>query len=77
MATVTSPGRAGSASLALPNASVAASSVPASAAPARAPRHGSTRQPATAVFTATRTNDTAWTPPSSAIWMTGNLRYCE
>src|SRR5207244_239348 len=32
---------------------------------------------ASAVFTATTTNDTAWTPPSSAIWMTGNLRYCE
>src|SRR5205085_12174542 len=38
---------------------------------------GSRTTPASAALAASRTNDTAWTPPSSATWITGNLRYCE
>ncbi len=33
--------------------------------------------PARAALTATSTRETAWTPPSSAIWMTGSRRCCE
>jgi hypothetical protein len=58
-----------------PKPSVRPSSTLASASPVTARRHGSTTAPATAALVATTTNDTAYTPPSSAIWIAGSCAY--
>ena len=71
-----SPG-SGSAIRTVPNTSVATRSAAAAPVPSSAGRQRSTTQPARAAFTASSTNDTAWTPASSAIWITRRCRYCE
>ena len=73
----TSAGRGASRSRRCPKVSTAASSAAARPSPVSARPQPSTSAPASAALTATSTNETAWTPPSSATWITGSLRYCE